>query len=119
MGRGATSTARPVPRIGIQGSARSVVAALGFGAAGLVVLYVAARVSGRVLDGDVHGAARWATLSFAAAVPFAAGYATLGAARVRVRALAAPALVIAGCVVLQARLGAGSYFVTDDWLHIA
>src|SRR3954452_16811976 len=119
MGRGATSTARPVPRIGVQDGARSVVAALGFGAAGLVVLYVAVRVGGRLVAGDVDDAARWATLSFAAAVPFAVGYAALGASRVVVRALAAPALVIAGCIALQARLGAGSYFVTDDWLHIA
>ena len=119
MGRGATSAARAIPRIGVQEAGRSLLAALGFGAAGLIVLYVAARVGGRLLDGDAHGAARWATLSFAAAVPFAAGYAALGAARVRARALAAPALVIAGCVALQSHLGAGSYFVTDDWLHIA
>src|SRR3954451_12726916 len=119
MGRGATSTARAVPRIGVQDTARSLVAALGFGAAGLIVLYVAARVGGRLLDGDVDGAARWATLSFAAAVPFGVGYAALSTPRVRARALAAPALVIAGCVALQARLGSGSYFVTDDWLHIA
>lgn len=121
MGRGATSTARAVPRIGAQDATRSLFAGLGFGAAALVVIYVAIRAGARLLDGDVDDAARWATLSFVAAVPFALGYAALSTpdVRVRVRALAAPALVIAGCIALQAHVGWGSYFVTDDWLHIA
>ena len=103
----------------MQSGARSAVAALGFGAAALVVLYAAARAGGRLLGGDAHDAALWATVSFAAAVPFAVGYAALSTVRVRARAVAAPALVIAGCVVVQGHLGMGSYFVTDDWLHIA
>src|SRR3954451_6211575 len=118
MGRGATTTLRAGPRIGASDAARALVAALGFGAAALAVTYVAVRVSGRLIDGDADGAARWATLAFAAAVPFAVGYAALEAQRVRLAARAAPAAVIAGCVLLQGSLGAGSYFVTDDWLHI-
>src|SRR3954469_25343681 len=119
MGRGATSTLRAAPRIGASDAARALGGALGFGAAALIVAYVCVRVGGRLLDGDGHGAARWATLAFAAAAPFAVGYVALEVRRVRIAALAAPAAVIAGCVVLQGMLGRGSYFVTDDWLHIA
>src|SRR3954469_25242548 len=119
MGRGATSTLRAAPRIGASDAARALGGALGFGAAALIVAYVCVRVGGRLLDGDGHGAARWATLAFAAAVPLGVGYAALEAQRVRIATLAAPAAVIAGCVALQGALGARSYFVTDDWLHIA
>ncbi len=118
MGRGATSTLRAPPRIGASDAVRALLGALGFGAAALIVAYVAARAGGRLLAGDGAGAARWATLSFAAAVPLAAGYAALEAQRVRIAAWAPPAAVIAGCVLLQGWRGAGSYFVTDDWLHI-
>src|SRR3954462_5655292 len=119
MGRGATSTLRAAPRIAAADALRALFAALGFGAAGLIVAYVGVRVGGRLIDGDGHGAVRWATLAFAAAVPFAVGHAPLEARRVRIAAPAAPARVIAGCVVLQGMLGRGSYFVTDAWLHIA
>src|SRR3954469_14044776 len=118
MGRGATTTLRAAPRIAASDAVRAFVAALGFGAAGLIVAYVTVRVGGRLLDGDGHGAARWATLSFAAAVPFGLGYAALEAQRVRLAAAVAPAAVIAGVLVLQGALASGSYFVTDDWLHI-
>src|SRR3954471_25079241 len=118
MGRGATSTLRAAPRIAASDAVRALLAALGFGVAALIVAYVTVRVGGRLLDGDGHGAARWATLSFAAAVPFGLGYAALEAQRVRLAAIAAPAAVIAGCVVLHGTLGANSFFVTDDWLHI-
>src|SRR3954471_995469 len=118
MGRGATSTLRAAPRIAASDAVRALLAALGFGVAALIVAYVTVRVGGRLLDGDGHGAARWATLSFAAAVPFGLGYAALEAQRVRLAAIAAPAAVIAGCVVLHGTLAANSYFVTDDWLHI-
>src|SRR3954447_12121430 len=118
MGRGATSTLRAAPRIAASDAVRALFAALGFGVAALVVAYVAVRVTGRLLDGDGHGAARWATLSFAAAVPFALGHAALDARRIRLASALAPAAVIAGAVALQGALGAGSYFVTDDWLHI-
>src|SRR3954454_3345187 len=118
MGRGATSTLRATPRIAASDAVRALFAALGFGAAALLVAYVGVRVAGRLLDGDGHGAARWATLSFAAAVPFALGYAALDARRIRLASALAPAAVIAGAVALQGALGAGSYFVTDDWLHI-
>jgi hypothetical protein len=119
MGRGATSTLRAAPRIAAADAIRACFAALGFGAAALVLVYVAVRVTGRLVEGDGHGAARWATLSFGAALPFAFGYGALEVRRVRVAALAAPAAVIAGALILQGALGAGSYFVTDDWLHIA
>src|SRR3954466_13922190 len=119
MGRGATtSTLRAAPRLAAGDAVRALFAALGFGAAALVLAYVAVRVTERLLDGDAHGAARWATLSFAAAVPFAIGYAGLEARRIRIASALAPAAVIAGAVALQGALGAGSYFVTDDWLHI-
>src|SRR3954454_16851103 len=118
MGRGATSTLRAAPRIAVRDAVRALFAALGFGAAALLVAYVGVRVAGRLLDGDGHGAARWATLSFAAAVPFALGYAALDARRIRLGGGGAPAAVIAGVLVLQGALASGSYFVTDDWLHI-
>src|SRR4051812_20134493 len=118
MGRGATSTLRAAPRIAASDAVRALFAALGFGAAALVVAYVAVRVTGRLLDGDGQGAARWATLSFAAAIPFGLGYAALDARRVRLASAVAPAAVIAGVLVLQGALASGSYFVTDDWLHI-
>ena len=118
MGRGATSTLRAAPRIGVSDAVRALIAALAFGATAFVLAYVAVRVTGRLVDGDGNGAARWATLSFAAAVPFAVGYAALEARRVALASVLAPAAVIAGCVVLQGTLGSGSYFVTDDWLHI-
>jgi hypothetical protein len=118
MGRGATSTLRGAPRIVAGDAVRATLAALGFGAAALFVAYIAVRVGGRLIDGDGHGAARWATLSFAAAVPFALGYAALDARRFSLAAALAPGAVIAGVLVLQGLLGARSYFVTDDWLHI-
>src|SRR3954471_24511292 len=118
MGRGATSTLRAAPRIAAPDAVRALFAALGFGAAALIVAWVAVRVTGRLLDGAGRGAARWATLSFAAAVPFGLGYAALDARRVRLASAVAPAAVIAGAAALQGALGAGSYFVTDDWLHI-
>src|SRR5690349_7378463 len=107
MGRGATSTVGAASRISASDALRALVAALGFGAAALVIGYAVVRTGGSLFRGDGHAAARWATLSFAAAVPFAVGYAALEATRVRAAALAAPALVIAGCVALQGSRGAG------------
>ena len=118
MGRGATTTVRAAPRVAVGDAVRAGLAALGFGAAALILAYVAVRVTGRLIDGDGHGAARWATLGFVAGVPFGLGCAALDARRVRLAAMAAPAAVIGGCVTLHALLARGSYFVTDDWLHI-
>src|SRR5690349_2423903 len=101
MGRGATSTLRAGPRIGVADAARALVAALGFGATAFVLVYVAVRAGGQLIDGDGNDAARWATLSFAAAVPFGVGYAALEARRVALASMVAPAAVIAGCLVLQ------------------
>jgi hypothetical protein len=100
--------------------------------AALVVAYVAYRTAAEIVAGRGDAAARWATLVFAAGVPIVVAYAAHSAysgavARLRgearaaigVWAIAAPAAVIALAVAIQGALSAGSYFVTDDWLHIA
>jgi hypothetical protein len=98
--------------------------------------YVLVRIGGRLADADSDGAALWATMLFATLAPVIPAYwarrgyeeavARLrGGARsagigFRARALliAGPAVVIAFSLVIQGALGAGSYFVTDDWLQI-
>jgi hypothetical protein len=145
VGRGGTTLVRePPPRLAASVAparrapliAAAVVCAtacaLALGAAGAALLYVAARVVGQIASGDGDNAARWATMAFAAAAPLMVAYlAYTGYADARARlrgevrpragllALALPAVVIAGALVLQGSLSAGSYFVTDDWLHIA
>ena len=144
MPRGGTSTLRrPALRVGVPAGspgrlpllavagAGAAVAAIAVGAAALWGVYVLVRVGGRVADGDAGGAVRWATMLFVAGAPLVVGYGAYalheralarlrGAPRaIAVRALALPALVIAGALGLQGALSGHSYFVTDDWLHIA
>ncbi|MEA2449434.1 MAG: hypothetical protein QOG63_1366, partial [Thermoleophilaceae bacterium] len=85
------------------------------------------RVAGRLAAGDGSGAALWATMLFAAFAPVIPAYGAHrlyvrlraeGGIRVDALAIAGPAVVIALSLVMQGVLGAGSYFVTDDWLHI-
>jgi hypothetical protein len=84
--------------------------------------YVLVRVTGRIADGDAGGAARWATMLFFVGAPLLVAYGAQAAyAHARaldLRAAALPAAVIVAAVALQSAFGAGSYFVTDDWLHI-
>lgn len=112
-------------------TAAAVVALLALAVAVLGTGYVLIRVGGRLGAGDAGGAARWATMLFFAAAPLLLAYgahaihaharARLGGApaAIDVRAAALPAAVIVAAVALQSAFGAGSYFVTDDWLHIA
>ena len=86
------------------------------------------RVGGRLVAGDGDGAALWATMLFAAFAPVIPAYAAWRASarlhearalRLDLAAVAGPVVVIALALVLQGVVGAGSYFVTDDWLQIA
>ena len=144
MARGGTSTVRrpllrPGPNSPAPGrfpllaaaGACALLCALALAATALVAVYVGIRAIGELTGGDGEDAARWGTLLFAAGGPLIVAYAAqLGyagaVARLRgerrasvgVAAAAAAAAVVAICLVYQGSIGAGSYFVTDDWLHI-
>jgi hypothetical protein len=112
-----------------------VVAAVAFALAALGLGYALVEVVTRLGRGDTGGAARWATMTFAAGAPYIVGYAAFAglrgclgrlgpeaAARPRTRARSRPvpliAVVALVSVGLQGVLAAGSYFTGDDWIHI-
>jgi hypothetical protein len=125
------------PRITLALAAALACAAIAAAAAALTALVAGdalVEVAARLARGDGGGAARWATMTFAAGTPFIVFYAARAGLRgcagaLRPAPAGAPgrrgrrfplalAAVAIGSVALQGALASGSFFTGDDWLHI-